>query len=105
MWMLSQFYTEPLHGWEWPVAASYSNGHECPQHPIAPETWALVKCNSAVQQIEAAALDARVQPYRTLWDTLTPETVRAYAADGAAQGMPLGQLLQILAQREPGYGG
>lgn len=75
-WMLSQFYTEPLHGNEWPVAASYSNG----------------------QQIEAAEQDPRVQPYRTPWDTITPETVSAYASAGAVPGMMLGQLLTLLAR-------
>ena len=101
--MLSQFYTEPINGWAWPVAASYSNGFRCPRSPEAPETWALVSCNCTSQQIEAAAEDPRVQPYRTLWDPLTPETITAYAAAGAKAGMMLGQLLQMLAQTEPGY--
>jgi hypothetical protein len=105
VWMLSQFYNEPANGWEWPVAASYSNGHDCPQHPVSPETWALVRCESSGQQLEAAAQDPRVHPYRTLWDILTPETVSAYASKGAASGMMLGQLLQILAESDPGYAG
>lgn len=105
VWMLSQFYVEPINGWDWPVAASYSNGHNCPQHPDAPETWALVKCDSASQQMEAAAQDPRVQPYHTVWDTITPETVTAYAAKGATAGMMLCQLLSTLARIDPGYGG
>jgi hypothetical protein len=103
-WMLSQFYTEPVNGWEWPVAASYSNGHDCPLHPDAPGGWALVRCDSAPQQIEAAEQDPRVQPYRTLWDPLTPETVAAYQNKGATAGMMLGQLIQLLAQGNSGYG-
>lgn len=105
VWMLSKFYTEPENNFIWPVAASYSNGHNCPVHPETPGAWALVRCDSAPPQIEAAGMDPRVQPYRTLWDTITPETVDAYKTKGAAQGMMLGQLLQILAQIEPGYMG
>lgn len=104
-WMLSQFYVEPVNGFLWPVAASYSNGHDCPAPPTAPSPWALVRCFSQPQQIEAAALDPRVQPYRTLWDPITPDTVEAYKAKGAAPGMMLGQLLQRLAEIEPGYMG
>lgn len=103
VWMLSQFYKEPAHGWDWPVAASYSDGHECPRHPDAPGGWALVRCNASSHQVEAAALDPRVQPYRTLWDALTPETVAAYQQQGAAVGMMLGQLIQRLAQSDPGF--
>lgn len=105
IWMLSQFYSEPELDREWPVAATYSNGHHCPAHPVAPETWALVRCDSAPQQIEAAEQDPRVKVFRTLWDTITPETVTAYEGKGATQGMMLGQLLQKLAQLEPGYMG
>lgn len=103
VWMLSQFAQEPVNDWEWPVAASYSNGHDCPQHPIAPETWALVKCDSTPAQMNAAEQDPRVQPYRSLWDTITPETVTAYTSVGAAAGMTLGQLLQLLSKVDPGY--
>jgi hypothetical protein len=103
MWMLSQFYIEPLNNLEWPVAASYSNGHVCPCHPATADGWALVECNSGPTQIEAASQDSRVQPYKTLWDTITPETVTAYADKGAKAGMMLGQLLQVLAQTDYGY--
>lgn len=105
VWMLSQMYKEPVNDWDWPVASSYANGHDCPRHPDTPDGWALVKCESAAQQIEAAAQDPRVQPYRTLWDPLTPETVTAYANKGAVAGMMLGQLLQLLAQTDHGYSG
>jgi hypothetical protein len=105
VWMLSQTYTEPVNGWEWPVAASYANGHVCPQHPDTPGGWSLVKCNSTPVQIEAAAQDPRVQPYRTLWDPLTPETVTAYQNKGAKAGMMLGQLIQVLAQTDNGFVG
>lgn len=105
VWMLSQMYTEPQNGWDWPVASSYSNGHDCPQHPDTPNGWALVKCESSIQQIEAAEEDPRVQPYRTLWDPLTPETVTAYQSKGATAGMMLGQLIQLLAQSDGGYAG
>jgi hypothetical protein len=101
MWVLSQFGTEPVNGWEWPVAASYSNGHICPQHPTAPETWALVLCNDLHN--EAAAADPRVQVFHTVWDMITPETVTAYQDRGAKAGMMLCQLLSLLAQEEPGY--
>jgi len=103
IWMLSQFYTEPLNGDEWPVAATYSNGHVCPQHPATPDGWALVKCDAGTPQIEAAMQDPRVQPYRTLWDTITPETVTAYASAGAKDGMMLCQLLSLLAQNNLDY--
>lgn len=105
IWMISQFYTEPVNGWDWPVAASYSNGHTCPRNPEAPETWALVQCDSSPQQIEAADQDPRVHPYRTMWDLLTPETVTAYQKNGAIAGMMLGQLIQLLAQGDMGYAG
>lgn len=102
IWMLSKFYTEPIHGNEWPVAASYSNGHTCPEHPTTGE-WALVKCEAGAPQAEAANEDPRVQPYRTLWDTITPETVAAYVDQGAKAGMMLGQLLQVLSAKNMGY--
>src|SRR6185437_1721875 len=105
VWMLSQFGIDPSTNWDLPVAASYSNGYVSPRNPDAPETWALVLCDSTTQQIEAAAQDPRVQPYRTPWDSLTPETVTAYAAQGAQAGMMLGQLLALLAQTTGAYAG
>ena len=103
IWMLTQFYNDPVHGFEWPVAASYGNGHVCPRHPDDPSGWALCLVNAGTQQVEAAEQDPRVQPYRTLWDPLTAETVAAYAAQGAKAGMMLGQLIQLLAQTDMGY--
>lgn len=106
-WMLSQCYTVPESGFIWPYCAAYSNGVVCPKFPPENPTsggWALVRCRSSAQQIEAAAQDPRIQPYRTLWDTLTPDTVTAYAAAGAKDGMMLCQLLALLAQTEAGYG-
>jgi hypothetical protein len=104
MWMLTQFYIDSTRdGFEWPVAAAYANGHTAPRHPDTSDGWALVFCNSDSHQIEAAAQDPRVQPYRTVWDTITPETVAAYAAQGAVTGMMLCQLLSLLAQWEAGF--
>lgn len=106
MWMLSKFYIHPDNGFTWPFAAAYSNGHLCPRCPEDIQNdWALVRCYSTPQQIEAAAQDPRVQPYRTLWDPINRDTFEAYKTKGAAEGMLLGQLLQILAQTEPGYAG
>ena len=102
VWMLSQFYQDPDLGL-WPVAASYSNGHVCPQNPTDPNGWALVRCDSSAQQIEAASQDPRVRPYRTSWDIVGAETVTAYQGVGATQGMLLGQLLRLLASLDPGY--
>lgn len=102
VWMLSQFYKEPINKWDWPVCASYANGHSCPQHPAA-GGWALVLCESSSQQVEAAAQDPRVQPYRTLWDPITDATVKAYKKQGAKSGMMLGQLIQLLAQADHGF--
>ena len=101
--MLSQFYIDPDNGWTWPVCAAYSNGHVCPSNPATTDGWALVRVNPAPQQLEAAAQDPRVKPYRTLWDPITPETVTAYQGKGATAGMMLGQLIQLLAQSDPGY--
>jgi hypothetical protein len=107
-WMLTQFHPHgerpDIHA-GWPVAASYANGHIAPRHPKTADGWALVACNSGVHHIDAAGQDPRVQPYRTVWDTITPETVTAYAAQGAKPGMMLCQLLSLLAAWEPGFGG
>jgi hypothetical protein len=104
VWMLSQLYIEPINNWGLPVAASYANGHTAPRHPDTPDGWALVRCNSTMTQIEAAELDPRVQPYRTVWDVISPDTVTAYQEQGAAAGMMLCQLLSLLAKWEPGFG-
>jgi hypothetical protein len=122
VWMLSQFDTAPMINTEWPIASAYSNGHRCPQHPVAPETWALVLCKSNPQQIEAAAQDPRIRTFTTLQDPLPPEALKAYASvlPKTAQpgrlakwlmrllGVPvpevtLGQLIQALAKTEPGF--
>ncbi|MGA8877938.1 MAG: hypothetical protein WB555_20530 [Candidatus Korobacteraceae bacterium] len=108
VWMLTQFHphgTDPETHPVWPVAASYADGHIAPRHPETADGWALVLCTSGTHHIEAAMLDPRVQPYRTVWDPITPETVTTYAAQGAKAGMMLCQLLAVLAQWEPGFGG
>jgi hypothetical protein len=103
-WMLSQFYTDQ-NGDPRPVCWSYSNGYICPQHPgDLTAGWALVKCESGAHQIDAAKQDPRVQVYLTPWDTLTAETVTAYAAKGATAGMMFGQLLALLASSDSAYG-
>lgn len=105
VWMLSKFYTDTVHGFLWPDADAYSSGHVCPVYPDSTDGWALVKCQSTTGQIEAAGQDPNVQPYRTHWDPLTPETVAAYKNKGANAGMMLGQLIQLLARTEMGYAG
>jgi hypothetical protein len=107
VWMLTQFHPHSerpdVHP-KWPVAASYANGHVAPLHPDEDNGWALVLCEAGAHHIEAAAQDPRVKPYRTVWDTITPETVTAYEAQGAKPGMMLCQLLSLLAAWEPGFG-
>ncbi|HZR58470.1 MAG TPA: hypothetical protein VFA74_16475 [Terriglobales bacterium] len=108
VWMLTQFHVHPqfpdAHP-KWPVAASYGNGHVAPRHPDTEDGWALVLCEAGVHHIEAAALDPRVEPYRTLWDEITPQTVTAYADKGAKAGMMLCQLLSLLANTyDSGFG-
>ena len=97
-WALTQFHphgerpdVHPM----WPVAASYSNGHVAPRHPETADGWALVRCSHL--HFEAAKQDPRVEPYRTVWDVITPKTVETYAAQGAKPGMMLCQLLSLLA--------
>jgi hypothetical protein len=118
-WMLSKFYINTENGFIWPVAATYSNGHVCPRFPDDVENgWALVKCNSTPQQIQAAMEDPRVLVYRSLWDPVTPDTISAHATTLAlstdmvstdapipvgGESMVLGQLLRLLGQVEPGY--
>ena len=107
VWMLTQFHEHPerrdLHP-SWPVAASYANGHVAPCHPDGADGWALVQVECGVHHIEAAGQDPRVKAYRTVWDVITPETVTAYAAQGAKPGMMLCQLLSLLAAWEPAFG-
>jgi hypothetical protein len=106
VWMLTQFLPHAerpdVHP-KWPVAASYASGHVAPRHPDTADGWALVLCDVDPHHIEAAAQDPRVQPYRTPWDELTPETIKAYASEGAKAGMMLCQLLSRLAAVEPGF--
>jgi hypothetical protein len=108
IWMLTQFTPHGEHPdvhAAWPVAASYSDGHRAPRHPDDPiNGWGLVLCEVGTHHIEAANQDPRVHAYRTVWDTITPETVAAYAAQGAKPGMMLCQLLSLLAAWEPGFG-
>jgi hypothetical protein len=104
-WALTQFHVHAefpdIHP-KWPVAASYANGHVAPRHPDMDDGWALVLCNDLHH--EAAEQDPRIQPYYTVWDTITPETVAAYKAEGAKPGMMLCQLLSLLARIYPGFG-
>ena len=110
-WALSQFYRD-LDGVLRNVAENYGNGCENPQFPEGLETaeldenrgialWGLIRVRHL--NCEAAATDPRVQVYYTVWDELTPETVSAYAAQGARPGMMLCQLLSLLARVHPGY--
>lgn len=105
VWMLSKFYTDTVHGFLWPYADAYANGHVCPVHPDPADGWALVKCESNTGQLEAAAQDPNVQPYRTMWDTITAETASAYQNKGATAGMMLCQLIALLAQSDGGFAG
>lgn len=106
IWMLSQHYICPESNSPRPICWAYSNGHVCPENAADIENgWALVRCNSDAHQIDAAGQDPRVRVFRTLWDVITPETVTAYQSKGAVAGMMLGQLIQILAQSDPGYAG
>jgi hypothetical protein len=105
-WMLTQFHSHPTETtWAWPVAASYADGHVAPRHPdnALGGAWGLVQGECGPHHIAAAEQDPRVQPYRTVWDTITPETVRAYASQGAQAGMMLCQLLSLLAKTEPAF--
>jgi hypothetical protein len=104
VWMLSQHYQCPVNGTR-PVCDAYSNGHLCPRYADdVVNGWSLVQGDCSPQQIDASLQDPRVQAYRTVWDTITPETVTAYAAQGATAGMMLCQLLSLLAKWEPGFG-
>lgn len=82
IWMLTQFLphgeSPDIHK-AWPVAASYASGHVAPRHPDNPVNgWALVLCEAGPDHIEAAREDPRIKGvYRTVWDTITPETVAA----------------------------
>src|SRR5579872_2485351 len=75
------------------VAESYGNGCIAPRwpdgldNPTVDETgqvkdvWGLVKVHHL--NCEAAETDPRVQPYHTVYDPITPETVAAYQGQGA----------------------
>jgi hypothetical protein len=108
IWMLTQFAPHGEHPdihEAWPVAASYASGHVAPRHPDTADGWALVLCLADPHHIEAAREDPRIKGvYRTVWDTITPETVADYEAQGAKPGMMLCQLLSVLAEWEPGFG-
>jgi len=67
----------------------------------AEDGWALVLIDDLGH--EGAEQDPRVQPYRTMFDTITPETVQTYAAQGAKDGMMLCQLLSLLAKWGIGF--
>jgi hypothetical protein len=96
------------------VAESYGNGLISPRWPdglnnpevdengqVVGEIWGLVTVR--LMHVEAAAQDPRVQPYHTVYDTITPETVTAYQEQGAQPGMMLCQLLSLLARWEAGF--
>jgi hypothetical protein len=105
-WVLTQFGPHPdfpdVHPM-WPIAAAHGNGHISPRYPENADGWALVLCGGLDH--ESARRDPRVAAtYRTVWDVITPETVTAYAAQGATAGMMLCQLLSLLAEWEPGFG-
>jgi hypothetical protein len=112
-WALTQFVKFP-DGIVRNVAESYgAGGCENPRVPdglldVQPDEtglidmWGLVVVHGL--NIDSASTDPRVQPYHTLYDTITPETVAAYKAQGATEGMLLCQLLALLSRWEPTFG-
>jgi hypothetical protein len=113
-WALTKF-VKDKQGKHHEVAKSYSTsgGVLNPRYPDELETaavddsgqvggvWGLVLIHCLNQ--EAAATDPRVQPYYSLFDEITPDTVESYRKQGAKAGMMLGQLLAVLVRQEASY--
>jgi hypothetical protein len=112
-WALTQ-YAQLNDGSFHAVAVDYGNGSVSPRFPDGlwnnptlddtgnvKDVWGLVK----VQHLDcdAAETDPRVQPYHTVYDPITPETVAAYQEQGAQPGMMLCQLLALLARWCPAF--
>lgn len=94
-------------------AVAYGNGSISPRWPdglnnpvvddkgLVQDVWGLVLVHGL--NCEAADTDSNVQPYHTVYDIITPETVTAYQAQGAVPGMMLCQLLALLARWCPAF--
>lgn len=105
--MLSTFKNVPdLDNMLVPVAASYGGSWHCPMYPSSPDGWALVEVAIASHQIEAAKTDPRIIVCPPLFDPspLPAQVITTYANLGATDGMSLGALLAMLADREPIFG-
>jgi hypothetical protein len=100
-WFLTKFFVDD-DGLERPVCTAYGMRYMVPVHPPN-DGWALCLMLTAPHQMDAASKDPRVQPYRSSFSTITPETVEAYAAQGAVAGMWLGELLDTLSIYDPNY--
>jgi hypothetical protein len=102
-WMLSQMFTDPVHGTT-PVCGAYCNAWGCPVFPAA-GGWALVQTQCDPHQLEAAGQDTRVIVLPLTYDpaAVPAQVIAAYASMGATAGMSMGSLLSTLALTEPTY--
>lgn len=105
VWMLSQFYLDPLHNWDVPVCTAYGGNYVCPRHPDTPDGYALVLLDTSPQQIEAAKQDPRVVVCGRDYDTPPAQLLSTYASwlDPNTNYLFVGQVLARLAQTDPGY--
>jgi len=109
VWMLSQFYTDPIHsanlGVDLPVCLAYGENFHCCGHPETADGWALVHIWSAQQQIEAARQDPRVIVCGKDYDTPPAKVLEVYKdwLTPNTAYMFMGQLIARLAQIEPTF--
>jgi len=105
VWMLSQFYLDPIHNWNVPVCTAYGGNFVCPRDPHTPDGWALVLIDTSPQQIEAARQDPRVVVCGKNYDPPPQQALTEYASwlDPSTTYMFMGQVLAQLAQTEPAF--
>lgn len=107
IWMLSQFYTDPLHsvnlGVDLPVCLAYGENFHCFKHPETPDGWGLVHIWATLQHIEAARQDPRIIVCGREYDAVPAKVLEVYKdlLDPDTTYMLMGQVIAKLAQAEP----